>query len=296
MTTYTFIVHELNIIAGNINVIGSSTFTLDLFDDDSIMGEPGDTGEFASLDGGTPVSYSFLGLGITDIPENMIVIDIGGTLYGFNRDGGNLANGNTKIKLADLDNTPVVPCFVAGSLIKTVRGETPVEELTKGDRVITLDSGIAPVRWIGTKTIWVSEKTAPIRFEKGTIGNDRPLLVSPNHRMLLRCPEADLLFGESEVLVPAKHLTNMRGVARVWPKQVTYVHVLFDNHEIIYANGAMSESFHPGVEALNALETDTREEILDLFPNVLNELHSDFSLARICPKSYEVSVLLDAMH
>ncbi|MEP1522445.1 Hint domain-containing protein [Ascidiaceihabitans sp.] len=94
----------------------------------------------------------------------------------------------------------VVPCFVKGTMIKTACGEVPIERLVKGDLVFTQDAGYQPVVWVGTKTVPVNENTAPIRFEVGSVGNDRPLMVSPNHRMLVRSLHAELLFGSSEVL------------------------------------------------------------------------------------------------
>jgi hypothetical protein len=190
----------------------------------------------------------------------------------------------------------VVPCFVKGTLVKTARGEVAVESLVKGDLVLTRDNGYQPIQWIGFKTVAVNDKTAPIRFETGTMGNDRPLMVSPNHRMLLCSADADLLFGDPEVLIPAKHLTKLRNVAKNWSEYVTYVHILFASHEIIYANGAMSESFFPGEEALNAMGQETKQEVLDLFPELAQISTSELATARTCLKPHEASILMSSAH
>ena len=221
-------------------------------------------------------------IALYSLPDASVPLVVGQT---YTREG---ASGNV--------NEEIVPCFVKGTLIKTARGEVPIENLRKGDMVFTLDSGFRPVLWMGMKTVRVTDRTAPILFKTSTTGNDRPLMVSPNHRMLLRSPQADLLFGNPEILIPAKHMTKMRGVSRIWPTYVTYVHVLFDSHQIICGNGAMSESFQPGIEALDSLEQDTRAEVLELFPELANGLNGDFTSARNSPRPHEVSVLMETIH
>ena len=105
----------------------------------------------------------------------------------------------------------------------------------------------------------------------GALGNTRPLRVSPQHRMLLQGWQAELLFDEAEVLVAAKLLVNDQTIRREegGPEangMVTYHHMLFDAHEIVLAEGAPSESFHPGHVGWGALAEEAREEILTLFP------------------------------
>jgi hypothetical protein len=110
----------------------------------------------------------------------------------------------------------------------------------------------------------------PILFETGALGNDRPLMVSPQHRMLITDWQAPVYFGEDSVLIAAKALVNDGSVRRVTPPEgVTYCHLLFDRHEIVTAEGALSESFHPGEVGLVGLEDAQRDELLELFP----ELH-----------------------
>ena len=145
-------------------------------------------------------------------------------------------------------------------------GERAIETLTAGDMVWTLDHGYQPLRWIGATTVPARGKLAPIVIEAGTLGNTRPLRVSPQHRMLLQGWQAELLFDEAEVLVAAKLLVNDQTIRREEAEAVTYHHMLFDAHEIVLAEGAPSESFHPGHVGWGALAEEAREEILTLFP------------------------------
>lgn len=171
-------------------------------------------------------------------------------------------------------------CFTDDALILTPEGEKKISKLEVGDVVVTRDNGNQAIRWIGQKT--VSQLTLalrpwllPIRFRAGSIGTDMPetdLTVSPQHRMLVNGPNAELLFGEPEVLVPAKSLINDGTITRVSESTpVTYYHIMFEGHEIIKANGTWTESFHPGEVALNAVEEASRDEIFDIFPELAIE-------------------------
>ncbi len=42
----------------------------------------------------------------------------------------------------------------------------------------------------------------------------------------------------------------------------------FEHHQIIFANGAPTESFFPGTEAMDALDPAQREELDALFPDL----------------------------
>lgn len=143
---------------------------------------------------------------------------------------GNAYSGMT----ANREGWDFVPCFVTGTPIITQTGECSVEDLAPGDMVLTMDHGFQPVRWVGQRTVAASGALAPILFAEGALGNDVPLMVSPQHRMMMRGWRVEMNFGEAEVLVPAHSLVNGETVHRVEGGEVTYVHVLFDCHEIIY--------------------------------------------------------------
>jgi hypothetical protein len=114
--------------------------------------------------------------------------------------------------------------------------------------------------------------------------------------MLLRGWQASLMFGEAEVLVAAKALINDRTILRQEGGEVDYFHLLFDQHQIVFAEGAPSESFHPGREGLRGLDAATRAELLELFPELASEGAEDYgSAARLSLRDYEGRLLARAL-
>ncbi|MDB4019258.1 Hint domain-containing protein [Planktomarina temperata] len=187
-------------------------------------------------------------------------------------------------------------CFTGGTLIKTQSGERPIEELAAGDMVVTMDHGPQPIRWIGSSKRRATGNMAPILIRKGALGNTRDLRVSPQHRMLLSSWHAEVLFGEREVLATAKSLVNDHSILREEGGEVEYFHMLFDTHEIVYAEGTPSESFHPGPEGWKALDMPTRNEILELFPQLANGNFDSYGpSARASLKHKEGSLLSHSM-
>ena len=133
---------------------------------------------------------------------------------------------------------------------------------------------------------------APILIRKGALGNTRDLRVSPQHRMLLSGWHAEVLFGEREVLATAKSLVNDHSILREEGGEVEYFHMLFDSHEIVYAEGAPSESFHPGPEGWKALDEPTRNEILELFPQLANGNFDSYGPSARASLNYKEGSLL----
>lgn len=186
-----------------------------------------------------------------------------------------------------------VPCFVAGTLIRTPDGEVPVEDLTPGALVTTLDHGPQPLRWIGRRRVEAKGDLAPIRIKAGHFGAHDDLKVSPQHRILLRDGMAELLFGAREVLVAAKDLVNDGSVRRVEGGMVTYFHLLFDEHEVIFSNGLASESFRPGPQVTAQLAPETVKEICRLFPEIDAKTGAGYGAsARRNLRGYEAQLLL----
>jgi hypothetical protein len=185
-----------------------------------------------------------------------------------------------------------VPCFVAGTLIRTPNGDFPVEDLQVGDLVETYDDGPQPLRWVGTRTVPATGDFAPIRIAPNTLGHHDELLVSPLHRVLIRDCVAELLFGESEVLVAAKDLVNDRTIRRVSGGDVNYLHLLFDRHQIVFSEGLATESFLPGPQTKNCLEAEVAAEIYALFPEIDPESGEGYSpAARRTLKRFEAELL-----
>jgi len=159
------------------------------------------------------------------------------------------------------------PCFTPGTLIAVPGGAVAVEALAVGDAVVTLDHGPQAVRWIGRQRVDGTGALAPVRFETGALGNSRPLLVSPQHRMLVTGWRAEVHFATDRALVAARHLAGLPGVAVTPMREVEYIHVMFDRHEIVLAEGIPSESFHPG-GLLAERDPAVRAEILAVFPEL----------------------------
>ena len=185
-----------------------------------------------------------------------------------------------------------IPCFVAGTLIQTQDGEKPVETLKPGDLIDTLDDGPQPLRWIGRRTVPAIGALAPIRIARGTYGAHRTLLVSPQHRVLVRDIMTNLFFGEDEVLVKAIDLVNGTSIRQVEGGEVEYVHLLFDRHQVIWSDGLATESFLPGPQTTQLFEQDIVDEICALFPELDRTSGAGYSpAARRTLRGYEAQVL-----
>ena len=197
----------------------------------------------------------------------------------------------------------IIPCFTPGTLIDTDRGSVAVETLQAGDMVITRDGAAKPIRWIGTKQISSHGLRAdpalqPVQIRAGALGGGLPLRdmrVSPQHRMLITGVRAELLFGEDEVLVSALHLVGSPGIDRLTCLTVTYVHLLFDQHEIIRADGSWTESLQPGERALAGIGQDGCAELFSIFPELAQAAgRESYAAARLSLKGYEARALLSA--
>lgn len=203
------------------------------------------------------------------------------TGYAFLLDG-------TRVDFSEIEN---IICFARGTGILTNSGEKRIERLRAGDQVVTLDHGLQQIRWIGSRRVPATGDFAPIVVSKGVLGNQRDLVVSPQHRLLITGPHAELLFHEPEVLIPAKHLLNWDGVWRREGGTIEYFHMLFDRHEIVHADGALAESFHPGDHALDAVTEAARDEILTLFPELADVPGAYGPAARASLKAHEAELL-----
>lgn len=190
-------------------------------------------------------------------------------------------------------NVSSIPCFVSGTMILTPEGEVPVESLRAGDLVMTQDEGAQPLRWIGQRQVVATGDFAPIRISANTFGKHRELMVSPLHRVLIRDVVAELLFGETEVLVAAKDLVNDHSVRRVEGGMVEYVHILFDRHQVVISEGLETESFLPGPQTTKSLEARIVHEICTIFPELDPDTGVGYgAAARRTLRGYEARLLL----
>ena len=191
-----------------------------------------------------------------------------------------------------------IPCFVAGTLVQAPSGPQAVETLEPGDLVVTKDEGPQPVRWIGSRKVDATGTLAPIRIEAGAFGDHDTLSVSPQHRILITDEMAELLFGDKEVLITAKDLVNDLTVRRDTSlSEVTYVHILFDTHQVVYSERLATESFLPGPQSMQSFEHDVVNEICTIFPEIDPMTGYGYgAAARTSLKGYEAQLLLSQGH
>lgn len=170
-------------------------------------------------------------------------------------------------------------CLTSGTRIATPTGERPVEDLSRGDLVVTMDHGPQPVRALLSRRVGAAEmermpRLAPVRIGPGALDGTlplRPLVVSPQHRMLVRSRVAERMFGSGEVLIAARKLTALPGIDEMpADRSVTYWHVVLDRHAIIFAEGAPTETLFLGAQALTSIGPEGREELSTLFPGVIS--------------------------
>ncbi|MEE2945211.1 MAG: Hint domain-containing protein [Pseudomonadota bacterium] len=170
-----------------------------------------------------------------------------------------------------------VACFAEDTAIATDTGPVAVQDLKPGDLVTTIEGTTQPVRLVLNRQLTADDLSAnpklrPIRISAGALGQGLPtndLIVSPQHRQLVSGPLCERMFGESEVLVSARKLTQLPGIfVDDRADGVTYFHIVFDDHQVIFAEGAPTESFYFGEEAIKGMTAKARAELLALFPEL----------------------------
>ncbi|WP_147126443.1 choice-of-anchor L domain-containing protein [Shimia ponticola] len=276
-------------------IVGNTTETFDVLDNDAtsaggtltitaINGQPVKAGQSVELPTGEIITLN------DDGTLSIKATDEAGTdVFSYLVED---ENGNTDTAFVNLTTT--APCFTRGTMIATMRGEIPVEALKPGDAVFTRDNGMQVLRWTGQSVRPREGANAPVRIAANSLGHEHPSLeVSQQHRLLIQNPEAELYFGTSEVLVKAKDLLGRPGVTLAeGPGDVCYLHLLFDRHEVILADGVFSESYHPGQQTLNSFDAGTREEVLRLFPDCDPATGTGYGpTARPVLRSFEASLV-----
>ena len=156
----------------------------------------------------------------------------------------------------EIYTTAAAPCYCPGTMILTNRGEVAVEALAIGDRLMTA-SGPKRIVWIGRRAfdgrfIGGRQDLLPVCIRAGALGDQSPrrdLWVSPLHAMFL-----------NGVLVPAHALVNGVSVTQAEAvDRVEYIHLELKQHDVIWAEGALSETFvddHSRLMFQNAAEYD----------------------------------------
>ncbi|WP_370402401.1 Hint domain-containing protein [Sulfitobacter sp. JB4-11] len=196
-----------------------------------------------------------------------------------------------------------VICFTPGTRVRTPHGLSLIEDLREGDLVQTKDNGVQPIRWVGSRRmtgarLFAMPRLRPVRINAGAMAEDMPdhdLIVSPEHRMLIKGAVAQELFNTPEVLVAAKDLINGTTITvDLKLREVTYVHLLLDHHQVLWANGMETESFHPASASLSALDDADRARLLATHPTLEYDPHTYGSYARRNLSSSEAAILQHA--
>lgn len=194
-----------------------------------------------------------------------------------------------------------IACFTPGALVETATGARAIETLRPGDLVLTRDRGLQPIRWVGRRSFDMADLQAdaglqPILFRKGALGPNLPardMMVSRQHCMLVEGPRAALYFGAEEVLVRALHMADQPGILQAMVQEVTYIHLMFDHHEVILADGVWSESFQPAARNIGGLETAARDELFKIFATMPDAGEPEkYHAARLILKAHEARLLL----
>lgn len=197
-----------------------------------------------------------------------------------------------------------VICFTPDTQITTPFGRRRIDALRPGDVILTRDNGPQEVIWTASRRmtgarLYAMPHLRPIRIRADAFGLGRPdqeLLVSPQHRMLLRGPQARAIFGTDEVLVAAEDLLNDRSIlVDHTQREVTYVHVMLERHNVIWANGLETESFHPSNTELDTVDPVQREVLLRMKPEIRENPHSYGDYARRNLSRSEAAILRHEM-
>ncbi len=164
--------------------------------------------------------------------------------------------------------------FLRGTMITLATGaQRAIEDLRPGDRVLTRDHGGQPLRWVGKATLKAVGPFAPVVIAKGTLGNAGDLIVSQHHRMFLYQRERVAGLPTSEILVQARHLVDGENIFIREGGFADYFSLVFDRHEIIYAEGVPAESLMVNETTVNRLPPEFSEEVRARFPGLSQNQH-----------------------
>jgi hypothetical protein len=261
------------------------TISVNVTDPDHAAGDPASEAEavalvdnslaspvvsFFDIGGGTTNITAVDGPALGAISTNINGVALNETSIQFSIDG-------TRLDGALTPDSAVV-CLEETASIKTEQGDRAIKDLKVGEFVFVGDDRIEQIQWIGSRELSFldlqrNQKMYPIRISAGALGRGLPvrdLLVSRQHRLLVDSKIAERMFGRSEVLVAAIRLVGLPGVfIDKTVTKITYFHMLFKQHEIVYAEGAPTESLFTGAEALKMVPPEARSEIIEALPEII---------------------------
>ena len=285
MPSYTFTAFKWT--GNHYNAVYNDSHSVTFNDDDASYGGGSDSSETVSIDGGADLAtasspYS-IDVGFTDTGggshvETFYFFNAGGAWYFVPGPDSRFTEG---AKLGSYRSHTMgweyigAVCFASGARILTKAGYRTVELLSERDLVWTETHGFQRPRQILRRRVaplelWANPKLAPVRIRANALGPGAPercLWVSRQHRMLIASEVAERMFGAPRVLVAAIRLTKLDGVEVDRDRtDFAYHHLVFAEHQIVCAEGALTESFFPGRQALKALPAPAAEEFRALFP------------------------------
>ncbi len=318
MTQYT--VTAFNYVGGP-DVVGDS-FDVTITDDDDTtdwMGQDTGTGETIEIGGTT---YALQGTGVKlisfttadgeEVEEEFIysiIPEYGHILIPLDEDSQFSADCEISHNSGWLDQAVEyndIPCFTSGSLIDTPNGPRLVESLKVGDMITTMDNGPQKVLWVGDSPVEYSAqilhpKLRPVVIPAGALGPNEPtrnIAISSPHRILIKNRHLMLHHGVEQAFAPANTLLGLNGIHRDMPRQnLSYHHILLPKHEVICANGLLSESFFPGATPLHNMGPAARKSLFSAFPKLAADPTSYGATARMClNKSESRALQIAAQH
>jgi len=210
----------------------------------------------------------------------------------------------SSVREAIVTERKAVVCFTPFTKILTPSGYRAIVSLREGDLISTKDNGPQPLRWMGHRSVsgarlHAMPELSPIRIAADALGIGQPdddLIVSPDHRMLLSGPAARELFNAHEVLVSAKDLVNDKSVTiERGLRQLNYIHHLFDDHQVVLANGMETESFHPSVVGFDDIPAEQRLGLFARFPDLAKNQDIYGPSARRSLTGAEAAIMLHAI-
>lgn len=174
------------------------------------------------------------------------------------------------VALADL----VCVSFARGTRITLADGQQKrIEALVPGDMILTRDHGRQPLRWLGRATLRAAGAFAPVVIGRDWLGNAGDLIVSQHHRIFLYQRARFAGIPTSELLVQAKHLVDGESVFIREGGFVDYFSLVFDRHEIVYAEGLPCESLMVNEATLTRLPSELADEVRARFPGLSQSQH-----------------------
>jgi len=244
---------------GRLEIAANSTLRLDAATSEAIVFDrsgPNDrlviapsnaSGQIEGFVAGDTISlgvlYGSLNL-ISESPDDTFIqiLDSGGSAVGELDLAGDYLLSNLHLDTdGNLTTTQELPCYCPGTLIRTIEGDVPVEDLVIGNEVLTHSGAMRPIKWIGRRSyaarfILGRKDVLPICFETGSLGDRAPirdLWVSPHHAIYL-----------DGLLIEAKDLINDISIYQAdVAEEVSYFHIELETHDVILADGAWAESF-----------------------------------------------------